>query len=413
VARDGSVWVGTDGAVADEPSAGSGQPIGAKSADGRLWFPTAHGMMSFQPGALTQKTRLAAVAVEEIWVDGAVQTVRDQAKFILPLSVKRVEFHFTSAELEMPGRLKFRYRLQGFDDGWMDAGSQRVAYYGHLPAGDYQFRVMAGLDNNWREADAPLSVRVVPRFWETRWFQISGLVLVVALVAGIARYVEREKLHRRLERLELQQAMEKERHRIAQDLHDDLGSGITEIMLLGELAKQEAAASVASQSQVATITDKVRHLAAAMDEVVWTVSPKNDSLSHLASYICDYAREFFSASPVRCRIDMKEGLPVATLSAHVRHNLFLAVKEALNNVAKHSAAGEVWLRIQQETGRLMICVEDDGKGFDFAATANHGNGLQNMRARLKAIGGQTEICGHLPRGTCVKFQVTLPPSSLN
>jgi signal transduction histidine kinase len=267
---------------------------------------------------------------------------------------------------------------------------------------------MAGLDNNWRETDAPLSVRVVPRFWETRWFQISGLVLVVALVAGIARYAERAKLGRWLERLELQQAMEKERHRIAQDLHDDLGSAITEIMLLGELAKQEAAASAASQSQVATITDKVRHLAAAMDEVVWTVNPKNDSLSNLASYICDYAREFFSASPVRCRIDMMEGLPVATFSAHVRHNLFLAVKEALNNVAKHSGAGEVWLRIQHETGRLMICVEDDGKGFDFTAKANHGNGLQNMRARLEVIGGNAEIASRAGRGTAVRFTLPLP-----
>ena len=240
-------------------------------------------------------------------------------------------------------------------------------------------------------------------------FKCSGALVILSAVAGIARGIERAKMRRKMERLALQQAMETERRRIARDLHDDLGAGLTEIMLLGEVARREGASASEAQGQIATITDKARHLAAAMDEVVWTVNPKNDLLPNLASYVCDYAREFFRAASARCRIDVAEALPAAPLTAQTRHNLFLAVKEALNNVAKHSGATEVWLRIRCEGNELLVAVEDNGRGFDPATGKVPRNGLDNLRARLQAAGGRTEIASHPGQGTTVRFHLPLPP----
>jgi signal transduction histidine kinase len=230
-------------------------------------------------------------------------------------------------------------------------------------------------------------------------------------VVGVTvHFVGRAKLRRKLERLEMQQAMEKERRRIAQDLHDDLGSGITEIMLLSELAKQNGNGSVKeSHSQLDDITQKARQVATAMDEIVWTVNPKNDSLPDLASYLCDYAQEFLRPSKVSCRIDMMEGLPSMSITAQQRHNLFMAVKEALNNAVKHSCASEVWLRIRWAENQVSILVEDNGCGFApvLARENSSGNGLTNMHTRLETIHGKVEFTTRPGNGTTICFVLPL------
>jgi signal transduction histidine kinase len=251
--------------------------------------------------------------------------------------------------------------------------------------------------------------------------------LVLGLVGTTAHLIGRAKLRRKLELLEMQQAMESERQRIARDLHDDLGAGITEIMLLSELAKrdngQEPVPAKEMNSQLSDITQKARQVATAMDEIVWTVDPKNDSLPDLASYLCDYVREFLRAANLSCRIDASESLPPMPLTAQQRHNLFMAVKEALNNTVKHSGATEVWLRILWEPHRsaLSVTVEDNGRGFEPAARKEGaGNGLANMQTRMHASGGETEFVSGPGEGTKVRFTlplraqaVTLRTESLN
>jgi ligand-binding sensor domain-containing protein/signal transduction histidine kinase len=391
-------------------STGSGQPSAAKGPDGRLWFPTAHGVLSFDPAELMRHRPELPVLIEEVLVDG-VERFFDEARSLkLYTGLKRLEFRYTIADLDSPGRLKFRYRLEGLDDRWVDAGAQRSATYGPLAPGNYRFRVIsAGSANVWTETTHPLSIRVVLHFWQTAWFRAGVALLVLSAVGATALIIGRAKLRRKLERLEMQHATEKERQRIAQDLHDDLGSGISEIVFLSELARQEPNDSPAQvPSQLANITQKARQLATAMDEIVWTVNPKNDSLPDLASYLCDYAREFLRAANVGCRIDMTESLPTVPLTAQQRHNLFMAVKEALNNAVKHSGAGEVWLRILWSDAVVVVSVEDDGRGFHpaQAQASESGNGLANTQARLEAIGGKAEYSSQPGQGTRVRF--TLP-----
>jgi signal transduction histidine kinase len=394
-------------------SAGSGQPSAAKGPDGRLWFPTAHGVLSFHPAELMRHRPELPVIIEEVLVDGVERVFDETRSLKVYTGLKRLEFRYTIADLDSPGRLKFRYQLEGLDDRWVDAGAQRSATYGPLAPGKYRFRVIsAGSANVWTETTYPLSIRVVPHSWQTTWFRAGVAILVLSVVGATALVVGRAKLRRKLERLELQQSLEKERGRIAQDLHDDVGAGISEIMFLSELAEQDRTLlSGSMHSQLNDIARKAQRLATAMDEIVWTVNPKNDWLPNLASYLCDYAREFLRSANVGCRIDRTESLPVVPLTAQQRHNLFMAVKEALNNAVKHSGAAEVWLRIFWEDGTatLTVSVDDNGRGFGPAQAhaSEGGNGLANMHTRLAAITGAMELTTQPGQGTTVCFKLPL------
>jgi signal transduction histidine kinase len=406
-----------EGELADLACLGSGQPSATRSADGRFWFPTTRGVVSFDPATLPREHPPLTVLLEEVWVDGVahfeISNLKSQISALrVPSAARRLEFRYTSPEMVSPERLRFRHRLAGLEKEWVDAGSQRVAHYGHLPPGRYQFQVMAGMQDAWQLANRPFSIEVVPRLWERAGFQLAGVLTGLVLVGLAVRTLERGRARRRLARLETQQAMERERARIAQDLHDDLGTGLTEIMLLGELAAREETPAAERRRQVAAITEKSRQLAVAMDETVWTVNPKNDWLPNLASYLADFAREFFGSTPIRCRMDLADNLPRVALSAAQRHNLFLATKEALNNVARHSGASEVWLRLRLEAGQLELVVEDNGRGFEVSKLKAQipdggGNGLPNMGARLEALGGRAEIESQPGRGTTVRFVARL------
>lgn len=388
-------------------SVGSGQPSSAQSPDGRLWFPVGHGVLSFNPKELLRKRALLPVMIESVKVDDVERPFSSSKPLEIYTGMKRLEFRYTIADLDSPGRLKFRYQLEGQDERFIDGSAQRNATYGALGPGTYHFRVTcSGSANDMIETANPLTVIVKPHYYETRSFQASVGFLLLGLVATTAHFVGRAKLRRKLERLEMQQAMEKERRRIAQDLHDDLGSGITEIMLLSELAKTDGNVPHAEiRSQLNGITEKARQVATAMDEIVWTVNPKNDSLPDLASYLADHAREFLRSANVSCRIDMMENLPVITVTAQQRHNLFLSVKEALNNAIKHSGAKEVWLRITWRDNRLNVTVEDNGCGF--TDEAERGNGLGNMLARMESIQGHAEIMTEPGKGSRISFVLPL------
>jgi signal transduction histidine kinase len=176
--------------------------------------------------------------------------------------------------------------------------------------------------------------------------------------------------------------------------------------LLSELAKQDNNGSNAPmRDQLDDITQKARQVATAMDEIVWTVNPKNDSLPDLASYLADHAREFLRAANVSCRIDMMENLPALPVSAQQRHNLFLAVKEALNNAVKHSRAKEVWLHVTWKNDELSVVVQDNGCGF--TDDVERGNGLANMKTRMESIQGRAEIVTEPGTGSKIAFVLPL------
>jgi signal transduction histidine kinase len=201
--------------------------------------------------------------------------------------------------------------------------------------------------------------------------------------------------------------VEKERSRIAQDMHDELGARLTEIMLVSDRAQEMKNEGDGEKigSFLGKISTLARSVVGNLDTLVWTVNPRNDSVDKLATYICEYAQSFLEASTIQCRFDVPHDLPHSALSSEVRHNVLLTVKEALNNAVKHSQATEILLRLQMKEDGLIIAIEDNGRGFEPAAAS--GNGLQNMEKRMRNMGGRFELTGGPGKGTRIQLEIPI------
>jgi len=204
-----------------------------------------------------------------------------------------------------------------------------------------------------------------------------------------------------------QRVLQIERSRIARDIHDDLGARLTHLVLLGEVAQSELPAEARTRGQLNEICDKARELSHAMDEVVWAVNSQRDTLRDFATYVCKYAQFFLNTTPIRCRLDVEPGIPPALFDLPVRRNLFLAVKEALNNAAKHSEASELFVRIYRHNQKLTVVVEDNGRGFDPDQADATRNGMVNMIQRMNEIGGQFAVASQPGNGCRIEFTVPL------
>ena len=255
--------------------------------------------------------------------------------------------------------------------------------------------------------DTDFALGAAPLIWQTGWFQAGVLAGLLALAWKGARMAGQWRKKSYPSVPDVRQAIQRERERIAQDIHDDLGARLTQMMMLGKFAQREPLNLERARELVEAMSSRSREMARALDEIIWTVNPRNDSLPNLADYVSSRAQEFFEATGIYCRLDVSPNLPDLPLDIQVRHNLYLVIKEALNNAAKHSAATEVWLHVQMEGSRLNVMVEDNGCGFDLE-TARHGkgNGLNNLHARLQEIGGADEI--ESQPGCGCKIRLTMP-----
>ena len=403
------VQLGSDQGMANPECVGAGQPAITRGPDGRFWASSMLGSAGFSPETVSRPATVDEVRVDTLTVDGVALNSLPEG-YRTSASSRRFEFRYSVPDLTFAKSLRFRYRLVGLDPDWIDAGAARLAAYSQLPPGHYAFRVtVGGVDGLWREARTPVQLTVVPRFWQTFWFHTVALVTLMAALAGGVVWNERRKFRLRTERLEAQQAIERTRHRIAQDLHDDLGSAITEITQLGDLTLRAWPGPEALQSRVKTMTSLARQLGITVDEIVWTMSSRNDTLPNLAGYISNHAEEFFRHSGIQCGLDVMKNLPNVAVNSQTRHNLFLAAKEAMNNVAKHSQATEVILRVHYAPVTLRVSVEDNGRGFD-GTVDRQGHGLANMRERLQAVNGRAEFLTRPGGGTKVLFTLDLAPA---
>jgi signal transduction histidine kinase len=258
--------------------------------------------------------------------------------------------------------------------------------------------------NAWPYAlvvEAPLQP-VIVYFWETAWFQITvlamfGVVLLICLwlITQLALQSKSQRL------LQLQRA------RIARDIHDDLGARLTQLLLLGEIAQSELPAQSDIRAQIDQICEQARDVAQAMDEVVWAVSSRRDTLRDFAAYVCKYAQNFLKDTSTRCRLDVDPELPPTPFDLAIRRNLLLAVKEAISNAAKHSGARELILRIHRQGDKVQVVVEDDGKGFDVSQANSSRNGLMNMAQRMQEVGGRFDVKSGPGFGCRIEFYLPL------
>ncbi len=399
--------------------AGGSQPAGFRGVDGRLWWPTAKGLTWVNPGDLKSDPTPPSVVVDEMVVDD--QPVRIRQGSLLPAEIRpgshRVELRYTALSWLAPDFVKFRVKLEEFDRSWVETGLRRMVHYTGLPPGQYQFQVMAAnRDGVWSVPAPGIRLSVQPFFWQTWWFKLCLACALAVSVGLLVTWFLRRRHRARIEGLERMHAVEQERARIAQDIHDDLGASLTEIALLSELAQTQMDQPQAARGHLDSIFTKARSLARATDEIVWALHPKNNSLEPSLNFITRSAQEFLRAAGLRCRLDFPEELPDAPMHSATRHHLYLSVKEALNNVAKHGAATEVWLRLKCGKDSIVLEVEDNGRGFDpgqvqqaekSASASGRGHGLKNMEQRMRSVGGRFEQESRLGQGTVNRFILPL------
>jgi signal transduction histidine kinase len=269
-----------------------------------------------------------------------------------------------------------------------------------------------GGGNGWIFSDMAIATSfndfVVVRFWQTWWFNTLVPVVLLVGVGTMVRLIEKKKFQLQLQRAEQGHALERERARIAQDLHDDLGSSLTRITLLSSLLRADKDKPDQVELHAGKLAESADQTVRALEEIVWAVRPGSDTLQSLVEYIAHFANELFEGNTTRCRLDLPHDLPALPLPPDVRHNIFLIVKEALTNALKHAGAGEVRVLAKVSADALEISVQDDGKGFDPASPAeSRRNGLGNMRRRAEDIGGALELQSAPGTGTAVRLVVSL------
>jgi signal transduction histidine kinase len=398
------VYNRTDGLPTRECSGGA-QPSIWRARNGRLLFAMTEGAVALSPDRVRVNRLPPPVLVEEVRVDG--KPIVSEGSLRLEPGRRVVEFHYTAPSLAAPTKVRFRYRLDGVDTGWRDAEASRSAMYSLTSPGEYRFRVIAcNNDGVWNLDGAMVGLVIAPYFWQTRWFGVLAPLTLFLVVGGAIRSLERRQVRRKLEQIEMQQMVEKERARIARDIHDELGASLTEIGLLSEFAQRDTAPADRVKADIQQIAGKARGCTRALDEIVWAVNPRNDTLDGFVTYACAYAQEHLRLAGIRCRLEAAMPMPSRSLRADLRHHLFLAFKEALNNVVKHAQASEVDLKMFVEGNRLAVLISDDGRGFDPAA-ASCGDGLANMKERLESAGGAFQCESRPGSGTRIRLAMGL------
>lgn len=395
------------------------QAAGCRTLDGRLWFTSNKGLVAVDPRRVPRNDSPPPLVIETARCDG--QDLPLSGTLELKPENQRLEVDYTALSFTAPGKVRFKYRLEGLEKDWTDAGARRTATYSHLPAGSYRLDVVAANDDGvWNTTPVSLPFVVLPFFWQQPWFVMATAGLLLGGIVVAARFEARRRVGKKLEELHRRHAIEAERIRIARDIHDDIGSSVTRISMLSQTASN-ADSPEQKQRVLDSICGSARELTRALDEIVWAVDPQHDTLESFGRYIGNFAQEFLAAAGVRCRLDLPDTLPGGTFPTQVRHQLFLAFKEGLNNAVKHGAPTEVRVSLRTAPDGFRLCIEDNGRGFgsgmpgvlaaDGDAEVEEGNGLSNMKARLASINGSCVIASLPGQGTRLCFTLGLGPTS--
>ncbi|MFD1468539.1 two-component regulator propeller domain-containing protein [Hymenobacter caeli] len=386
-----------DGLPQDEYNAGAaGQGPG-----GRFYFGGPGGLVGFRAAALPPPPAPPVLLTGLRRMNQAV-TLPDTAvgqRRLLRLGPRDyvLTLDFAALDLRRASRYRLFYQLEGFDPDWVAAGPRREATYTNLGPGQYTFRVRgAGAPPG---AGAALRLVVAPPWYGTWWFR----ALAAGAAAGAAWLAYRQRVGQLL-------ALERVRHRIARDLHDDMGSTLSSINLLSELARQHQLGQRPAQAAglLTQIQDASRQMLDAMDDIVWAINPAHDGMADVTARMRAFAAELLEARGMALAFDVDPAVGALRLPMERRREFFLVFKEAVNNVAKYAGGQHARVALTYAPGQLSLLVADDGVGFDPAAPARGGgHGLANMRARAAALRGELTLTSAPGRGTAVRLRLPL------
>ena len=401
---DGIIF-GADEGLTGSSSPRHRQPMAWKARDGRLWFASSEGLIGIDAAASTRERRPPRIYIDQVQID---RTTAPAGPVTVPPGRHQIDFSFVAPNYSAPEKVRVKHQLVGFDFSWIETEGERRASYVHLPPGNYTMRVIAAnQDGLWTEGGASLAVVVVPAWWQRWWFGAALVAGFTGMVVWLVRFWSHRRLKRRLHRLQREHALEKERARIARDLHDELGGSLTQIRMLADRLKRHAP-NAEAQTVAAQLSTRTRRLTGELESIVWTVSPKNNTWDRLAAFIGQYAMRFFRDTPIACTVHGVDLIPVLPLRPDEQHHVLAVAKEALNNILKHAQATRVKVTMSAEGDAFTLEIRDNGIGFDSHDRAlPASNGLTNMRSRAREIGGHLEIETKPGTGTRISLRLSL------
>lgn len=393
-----TVAYGTADGMRSSESSGPFVPAGWRSRDGRMWFATKDGVAVIDPNNIKLNSLPPAVYLEKVIVDR--KTMDGNHSISLLPERGDLEFHYTGLSFQAPEKARFKYKLEGFDKDWIDAGARRVAYYTNLPPGDYKFRVIASNnDGLWNEEGASLTLYLKPHFYQTYWFY--------AFCAAFALLIIWRLYHYRVGQMRRQYAaVLAERNRIARELHDTLEQSLAGIALQVDAATTTLSESPeAAKQHLALTSSLLRYSQKEARRSVWDLRSQALEQGDLATALyAVIAHQLTNGAVIQMHI---EGTP-RRLSGVIENNILRIGQEAITNAVKHSHARHVDVKLKFDAGLVRLCVEDDGAGFDAnkAFSAEHGHfGLLGMSERAEQLGANFSLRSRPGKGTEVVVSV--------
>lgn len=367
----------------------------ARSNDGRLWVVTDNNV--------TKNSFVPSVWFNEITVNGKSTDVS-----ITDFRFGENNFRFTVAApcLINTGSIRYHFLLETQQNKWQQLSAENNYSINNLSPGKYNMAVTVLYPGKiYPDKKISYSFTINSPYWKRWWFIASIIMLTALIFWGSIRAYYRRKLAAQEADAEKKQAIEKERNRISRDMHDDLGSGLTKIAILSEVAKKQLAEPVKTKEQLEKISVSSRELVDNLQDIIWVLNPANDTLESLAAYIREYALKYFEPLAVNIHFNYPGDFAKQPLSEEKRRNVFLTVKESLHNIAKHAWCNEVIISMEQSTGEFKISIKDDGKGFDADKARMFANGIKNMKNRIEQVGGIFSIQSEPGAGTVITMTV--------
>jgi len=381
-----------------------GIPVGEvytaiKDRQGALWFGHSGGIVRFT--ATDERPRpVPFVLIDGLSIDEQRQHVSalgqdDLGRLELAPGRTALQVSYLAPGFGPMDALRYQIRLEGVDQDWGPPSDQRTVNYANIGPGRYRFSVRAVTADGVLSSNvAGFEFRVLTPLWQRWWFLSTAFMMCA--VASYAFY--RHRLARLVRVADM-------RARIARDLHDDIGANLTRIAVLAEVVRRQEAIPTAADAPLSSIASVARESMIAMGDIVWAVNPDRDRVGDLAQRMREYAEEMFAAQEVSFTFTVSELLKDLRLGAELRRDLYLVVKEATNNAARHSACTQFSVEMRQTGDSLAMVIADDGHGFD--VTAAGGNGLSNMRRRLAMLDGRFEVHSGPGRGTQIALSIPL------
>jgi signal transduction histidine kinase/ligand-binding sensor domain-containing protein len=317
-----------------------------------------------------------------------------------------LSFNFAATSFLDEKQVLYSYRLQGgTNDQWSEPSNNATVSFINLPSGNYTLHIKANFPaGHYPEQIIHYRFSISPPWWQTWWLRsITGLLLIGILILTF-RFYYRRKLEKQKTILEKQQAIEKERTRIATDMHDDLGAGLSRIKFLSQSLGNKDTNDESIKTALEKITSYSDEMAEKMGEIVWALNEKNDTLADLVAYTRSYAVEYLATHDIECKANTPLHLPGTFIPGEIRRNIFLSVKECLHNIVKHAGATRVSFSVELN-GKIQIVIHDNGKGIDWNDQRPYSNGLENIRKRMAEISGKVDFINE--QGTKVLLNVPL------